>query len=205
MEHTTLLMLPGMDELATALVDSPAPELAVRSQLCDPVQLSRAFRSRLVPFVGVTLFDAATEFARVLMRGKVSADVFVPREHLGPGRRQGQHHRASLVGTQVVEQASASVARPSLRIARTRSTVATVGVDTLRPSTVLAAPTGARLDSRTIRPADRAPASGRGTLLSRTAHGLPRQALEPELRSTARARYAGRRLFAPFAPFEHPR
>jgi hypothetical protein len=143
MEHAALLMLPSMDELASALVNSLAPELAVRSQLCDPIQLSRPFRSRLVPFVGVTLFDATPELASVPMRGKVSAGVLVPREHIGAGRRQRQHHRAPRIRRQVVEKSPALVSCPGFRIARTGSTVATVGADTERSAAVFAAPPGA--------------------------------------------------------------
>jgi hypothetical protein len=47
------LMLSGKDELAAAFVDSSTSQLAVRSLLCNLVQLPSLLWRRLVPVVGV--------------------------------------------------------------------------------------------------------------------------------------------------------
>jgi hypothetical protein len=91
------LMLPGMDKLAAAFVDSSASKLAVCSLFCNPVQLPSPLWRRLVPTIGVAPIDPAAELARVLVRAEMGADLFVPGKDVGARRRQGRHYRAATI------------------------------------------------------------------------------------------------------------
>src|SRR5207237_1562375 len=141
---------------AAAFVDSSTSTLAVSPLLCNPVQLPSPLWRRLVPAVGVALFDPAAELARVLVRAEMGADLFVPGKDVGARRRQRQHHRAATIGAEIFEQPPALVASPGFGVARAGPALASVRVDPERPAAVLAAAPGAVLDPRTIRPSDRA-------------------------------------------------